>query len=69
LQHEQAGEWTEALTHYESALQRGGQAASSGAAARGGGGGGDEAAVLDPAEWGRLRCLQGLGHLRWDRTT
>jgi serine/threonine-protein kinase ATR len=61
LQHEEAGEWTEALTHYESALQRtrgslpAGESSSSASAA---------GAALDPAEWGRLRCLQGLGHLR-----
>ena len=51
LQHEQNGEWTEALTHYESALQRRGPDAK-------------PTAALDAAEWGRLRCLQGLGHLR-----
>ena len=51
LQHEQNGEWTEALTHYESALQRRGADV-------------EPTASLDGAEWGRLRCLQGLGHLR-----
>jgi serine/threonine-protein kinase ATR len=67
LQHEQAGEWTEALTHYESALQRGGSSTASGGGGTHGGGHGEGEATttgLDPAEWGRLRCLQGLGHLR-----
>ena len=73
LQHEQAGEWTEALTHYESALQRGGERHGRGHG-RGdaserhpdgvGPGDGSQTAALEPAEWGRLRCLQGLGHLR-----
>ena len=73
LQHEQAGEWTEALTHYESALQRGGERHGHGHG-RGdaserhpdgvGPGDGSQTAALEPAEWGRLRCLQGLGHLR-----
>ena len=43
LQHEQNGEWTEALTHYESALQRRGADV-------------EPTASLDGAEWGRLRC-------------
>lgn len=50
LQHEEAGEWEEALVHYESALQRGEEVMNS--------------TGVSVAEWGRLRCLQGLGHLR-----
>ena len=62
LQHEQAGEWTEALTHYESASQRNGGATHN--RSLGGGETSSTTTALDPAEWGRLRCLQGLGHLR-----
>ena len=58
LQHEQAGEWTEAMTHYESASRRG-EGESLGANALS-----QDSKQLDPAERGRLRCLQGLGHLR-----
>ena len=50
LQHEEAGEWEEALVHYESALQRGEEPMNN--------------LGISVAEWGRLRCLQGLGHLR-----
>ena len=50
LQHEEAGEWEEALVHYESSLQRGQESMSK--------------SSVSVAEWGRLRCLQGLGHLR-----
>ena len=50
LQHEEAGEWEEALVHYESALQRGEEPLNN--------------SGVSVAEWGRLKCLQGLGHLR-----
>ena len=50
LQHEEAGEWEEALVYYESALQRGEVDADN--------------LGISASEWGRLRCLQGLGHLR-----
>lgn len=50
LQHEEAGEWEQALVHYESAMQRGEESAHN--------------LGVSVAEWGRLRCLQGLGHLR-----
>lgn len=50
LQHEEAGEWEQALVHYESAMQRGEDSVHN--------------LGISVAEWGRLRCLQGLGHLR-----
>jgi serine/threonine-protein kinase ATR len=50
LRHEEAGEWEEALIHYESELSKKSTKSSSSDA-------------LSPAEWGRLRCLKGLGHL------
>ena len=43
-------EWEEALVHYESALQRGEEPLNN--------------SGVSVAEWGRLKCLQGLGHLR-----
>jgi len=52
LRHEEAGEWEEALIHYESELSKKPPQSSSSSDA------------LSPAEWGRLRCLKGLGHLR-----
>ena len=61
LQHEQAGEWTEAMTHYESASRRGETLPIGN---NGNNPHGDDSTQLDPAERGRLRCLQGLGHLR-----
>ena len=52
LRHEEAGEWEEALIHYESELSKKTPKSSS------------SSDTLSPAEWGRLRCLKGLGHLR-----
>ncbi len=46
------------MTHYESASRRG-EGESPGANALS-----QDSKQLDPAERGRLRCLQGLGHLR-----
>ena len=60
LQHEQAGEWTEAMTHYESAPRR----REMECVRRTRDSGPDSDSKLDPSELGRLRCLQGLGHLR-----
>ena len=60
LQHEQAGEWTEAMTHYESASRR----REMECVRRTRDSGPDSDSKLDPSELGRLRCLQGLGHLR-----
>ena len=51
LRHEEAGAWEEALIHYEYELSKKTLKSSS-------------SDTLSPAEWGRLRCLKGLGHLR-----